>query len=46
MELLYKQESYKIIGSCYEVYNELECGYLEAVYQEGLERGFQLQNIP
>ncbi|MBS3772559.1 MAG: GxxExxY protein [Bacteroidales bacterium] len=46
MELLYKQESYKIIASCYEVYNELGCGYLEAVYQEALEREFQLQNIP
>jgi GxxExxY protein len=46
VELLYKQESYKIIGACYEVYNELGCGYLEAVYQEALEREFQLQNIP
>ena len=46
MELFYKQESYKIIGACYEVYNELGCGYLEAVYQEALEREFQLQNIP
>ena len=46
MDLLYKSESYKIIGACYEVYNELGCGYLEAVYQEALEREFQLQDIP
>ena len=46
MDLLYKPESYKIIGACYEVYNELGCGYLEAVYQEALEREFKLQNIP
>jgi GxxExxY protein len=44
--ILYKEESYKIIGACFEVYNELGCGYLEAVYQEALEREFQLQNIP
>jgi len=46
MDLIYKEESYKIIGACFEVYNELGCGYLEAVYQEALGREFQLQNIP
>jgi GxxExxY protein len=44
--ILYREESYKIIGACFEVYNELGCGYLEAVYQEALEQEFQLQNIP
>ena len=39
-------ESYKIIGACFEVYNELGCGYLEAVYQEAPEREFQQQHIP
>jgi len=46
MDLIYKEESYKIIGACFEVYNELGCGYLEAVYQEALGREFQLQSIP
>ena len=45
-EILYKNESYKLIGACMEVFNELGCGYLEAVYQESLEIEFQLQNIP
>jgi GxxExxY protein len=33
-ELIYKEEAYKIIGSCFEVHNELGAGFLEAVYQE------------
>jgi len=32
---IYKSESYKIISACFEVYNELGCGYLEALYQKG-----------
>src|SRR5258707_5266546 len=45
-ELLFKQESYKIVGACFEVYREKGCGFLEAVYQECLEFEFQLQSIP
>jgi len=44
--ILYREESYKISGACFEVYNEFGCGYLEAVYQEALEREFQLPDIP
>jgi hypothetical protein len=33
-ELIYKDESFKIMGACFEVYNELGCGFLEPVYQE------------
>lgn len=44
--LLYKEESYKILGACFEVHKELGCGFLEAVYQEALAREFILQNIP
>ena len=35
--LLYRDECYKIIGSCFEVYNNLGSGFLENVYQECLE---------
>jgi len=29
--LLFKKESYNIIGACFEVYKEKGCGFLEAV---------------
>ena len=45
-EIFFKEESYKIIGACFEVYNEKGNGFLEAVYQECLRLEFALQNIP
>lgn len=45
-ELLYKNESYQIIGLCMEVYNNLGFGFLESVYQEALEQEFITNNIP
>ncbi len=44
--LIYEQESYRILGACFEVYKEKGCGFLEAVYQECLELEFELQSIP
>jgi len=32
-EIIYKGESYTIIGACFEVYNEKGCGFLEFEYQ-------------
>ena len=32
--IIYKLESFEIIGACFEVYKEKGCGFLEAVYQE------------
>jgi GxxExxY protein len=46
MELLYKEEVFKIVGAAMEVYNELGAGFLEAVYQEALEIEFLRQGIP
>ena len=46
MELVFKEESYRIMGACFEVYKELGCGFLEAVYQEALEIELGLQGIP
>ena len=46
MEILYPDESYRIIGACFEVYNEKGCGFLEPVYQECLEIELGLQGIP
>ena len=45
-KILYKDEVYAIQGAVFEVYRELGCGFLEAVYQEALEREFQNQQIP
>jgi len=45
-ELIYKEESYKIVGACFEVYREKGCGFLEPVYQECLEIELRLQGIP
>jgi GxxExxY protein len=45
-DIIYKEESYKIIGSCMEVHKELGCGFLEPVYQEALEIVFKKNGIP
>ena len=46
VKLIYKDESYKIIGACIEVHNELGPGFLEPVYQEALEVELTNQKIP
>ena len=45
-EIIYKEEAYKIMGACFEVYREKGCGFLEAVFQECLELEFTDQGIP
>jgi GxxExxY protein len=44
-EILYKDESYKIIGKCFEVHNNLGPGFLEIVYKDALEYEFRKANI-
>ncbi len=46
VELLYKDESYAIIGACFNVYKNMGSGFLEPVYQECLEIEFERQKIP
>ena len=44
--LIYPEESYKIMGDCFEVYKRMGCGFLENVYQECLEIEFGVRKIP
>ena len=45
-DLLYKDESNRIIGKCFEVHNNLGAGFLEIVYKDALEYEFIRANIP
>jgi len=44
-DIIYKDECYRIMGACFEVYKEKGCGFLEAVYQECLEIECEMQGI-
>jgi GxxExxY protein len=46
MSLIYEQETYKILGACFEVYKQKGFGFTEPIYQECLAIEFELQNIP
>ncbi len=45
-EILFKEESYAIIGACFNVYKDKGCGFLEPVYHECCEIEFAFQKIP
>jgi len=45
-EIILKEESYKIIGACLEVYNQLGMGFKEEVYKDALEIEFKQRGIP
>ena len=44
-DIIYKEESYKIIGLCMEVHNNLGAGFLEIVYKDALEYEFKKGNV-
>ena len=44
-ELIYKEESFKIIGCCMEVHRELGKGHDELIYKDALEVEFGRQGI-
>ena len=46
IKILFKEESYKIIGACMKVHRELGSGFLEAVYDEALKKEFMKSEIP
>ena len=45
-EILYQEETYAIREAMFEVYREMGCGFVEAVYQECLEKEFAARGIP
>ena len=45
-EIVYREESYAIMGACFEVYKEMGSGFLEPVYQECLSVELGLRDIP
>ncbi|MDR9458477.1 MAG: GxxExxY protein, partial [Salegentibacter sp.] len=44
-KILFKEESYQIIGACMKVHRALGPGFLEAVYEEALEKEFMKSSI-
>lgn len=45
-KIIYADESYRILGACFEVCRDKGCGFLEAVFQECLELELGDQRIP
>ena len=44
-EIIYKEESYTIIGICMEIHNQLGHGFSEIVYKDALEFEFNKNGI-
>ena len=45
-EIVFKEESYAIMGAAFAVYAEMGCGFYEAVYQQCLVIEFTERGIP
>ena len=45
-DILYKEESFKIVGRCMEVHRELGKGHDEVIYKDALEYEFGQTEIP
>jgi GxxExxY protein len=45
-DLIYPEESYAIIGACFDVYNDKGCGFHEPVYHDCMEIELGLRQIP
>ena len=45
-EIIYKEESYALMGACFNVHKDKGCGFLEPVYQECVEIELEHAKIP
>lgn len=45
-DLIYKEESFEIIGICMDVHNQLGAGFLEIVYKDALGYEFNKLGVP
>jgi GxxExxY protein len=43
--IIFKEESYAILGACFNVYKDKGCGFTEPLYQECLAIEFEFQKI-
>jgi GxxExxY protein len=46
IEIWCREECYQLQGAVFEVYREMGCGFLEAVYQECMEKELSKRGIP
>jgi GxxExxY protein len=46
VEIIFKKESYEIVGVCMEVHKNLGVGFRETVYKDALEVEFNNRQIP
>ena len=45
-DLIYKDESFQIIGICMEIHRELGRGFLEIVYKDAIQYELKIKKIP
>ncbi|WP_026836612.1 GxxExxY protein [Gillisia sp. JM1] len=45
-DILYKDESYQLLGVLFDVHTELGGGFLEAVYSDAIQHELKLRSIP
>ena len=45
-KIIYREESFSIIGAAMEVHKIIGCGFTEPIYQEALEEELRLRGIP
>jgi len=45
-EIWHREECYQIQGAVFDVYREMGCGFLEAVYQECMQKELFKRGIP